>query len=195
MKTYYAFLLTFFASLSTFIGGLILLFNFNLIPSSFLDYKFIPKIIYKLIFINIGVLISILFDSINKEGESLENLGLLTLFVIILHNVLEGIITINLGIKLFLGIFLHNIPEGLILATLIFNKNKKIGITLLITLLSGFQELFGSLLAYFVLMPYMNSFVISMFYSIVAGIMLYLSFKSTIEYIKLKQSDVKCIED
>lgn len=190
MNIYYAFLLTTVASFSTIIGGLfkfskknekkiiilsafimIYLSIFELIPSSYnlLKISFYLKgnILIILTSLNIGLIFS---KYISKKTKN--NIGLLAMIALIVHNILEGIITfttisydLTLGFKLFLGIFIHNIPEGIILST----TNKK---GLVIT---GFSELLGALISYLFLTEFMNSMVIGILYSIVSGIMLYLS--------------------
>ena len=88
-----------------------------------------------------GILSGILFSSIiaqkiekrAKNGIKLYKIGIISMIIIILHNIPEGIITfitsssnINLGLKLSIAIALHNIPEGISISIPIYYSTKKL---------------------------------------------------------------------
>ena len=169
-------------SLSFSAGSMITLSIFSLIPESFSS---INNIIWVLLFMNIGVIISRFLDNfISKQtANSLYNVGITSLIALILHNIPEGIITfissdsnLSLGITLAFGIALHNIPEGLSIAIPIYhstNNHKKVFILVLISALS---ELIGGILAALFFKDIITPLYLGIIYGITAGIMLEISF-------------------
>lgn len=169
-------------SLSFSAGSMITLSIFSLIPESFSSIK---NIIWVLIFMNIGVIISGFIDNlISKETtNSLYKVGITSLIALILHNIPEGVITfisssadLGLGITLAFGILLHNIPEGLTIAIPIYhstNNHKKVFILVLISALS---ELVGGIVASLFLKDIITPLYLGIIYGITAGIMLEISF-------------------
>ena len=160
----------------------------SLIPESFnyleRNLSFITIIII-LIWINIGIIISLFIDKkLEKkiDNSSLYKLGILSIIALVLHNIPEGITTylttsnnIKLGISLSLAIALHNIPEGIAIAIPIYystNSRKK---AFIYTLISGFSEFLGAILAHIFLKDIINNFLLSIILSITAGIMIHLS--------------------
>jgi len=100
----------------------------DLVPNSFLLIIKQYNLIYALFLIIMGFLIGVIISSVidkkvekkSKNGLKLYKLGIITMFVIMMHNIPEGIATfitttnnINLGIMLTTAIALHNIPEGI----------------------------------------------------------------------------------
>lgn len=99
----------------------------DLIPNSFLLIIENYNLIYSLFLIILGFIIGIILSSIvdkkvekkSKEDLKLYKLGIITMLVIMMHNIPEGIATFitttknfGLGIMLTIAIALHNIPEG-----------------------------------------------------------------------------------
>ncbi len=173
----------------------------DLIPSSFLylnNYQFFFKILLILFFFIFGLFLSyyigIKFDS--KTSNSLEKIGLISMFAIILHNIPEGIITfmisgqdLNLGIKLALAISMHNIPEGISIAIPIFYATKKKLKTFFYVLISGFSEILGAFLTYFFLSKFINNLIIGLIFSLIAGIMVSISLTKLLpEIFKYKEN-------
>jgi len=104
------------------------------------------------------------------------------MIALMLHNLPEGIATfmssykdINLGFKLGFAIMLHNIPEGISIAVPIYYASKSRGEAIKKTLLSGFAEPIGALLAFIFLHKYVTYKLISFILILVAGIMITLS--------------------
>ena len=168
-------------SLSFSAGSMITLSIFSLIPEAFSSIK---NIIWVLIFMNIGVIISRFIDKLISKGttNSLYKVGITSLIALILHNIPEGVITfisssadLGLGITLAFGILLHNIPEGLTIAIPIYhstNNHKKVFILVLISALS---ELFGGIVASLFLKDIITPLYLGIIYGITAGIMLEIS--------------------
>lgn len=214
-STLYAFILSFLAGLSTLIGALVIFFDrqknnkiivvslsfaagvmitvslSDLLPNCYnmilTSGNFFPKLILTLIFMVIGIIISMLIDkylpSDNKcDKTGLYKIGIISMVAIIMHNIPEGIATfitstnnIKLGITLTIAIALHNIPEGISIAVPIYhstnNKIKALGYALI----SGMSEVIGSILAYLFLSPFINDHIMAALYAIIAGIMIHIS--------------------
>lgn len=212
----YAFLLSTLAGLSTLLGFMPLLFNLknerniilaslsfasgvmicvsftDLIPESFslltTIFKGFPALLFLLIFISLGVIISMLIDKFlpdnNQEvnNKKLYRLGLVSMLAIIMHNIPEGIATFlssstnqSLGLSLALAISFHNIPEGISIAIPIYFSTKSKLKAFLYTLVSGLSEPLGALLAYFFLANIINNFIMSIILALIAGIMIHIS--------------------
>jgi len=125
------------------------------------------------------------------EGENshgnIYRLGMMSMLAIAVHNFPEGIATFmagmsnpSIGLTIAVAIALHNIPEGISVAMPIYfaTGNKKRAF--LYTLLSGISEPVGALLAYSVLQPFISNTLLGVLFSIVAGIMLYISIEELI---------------
>lgn len=114
--------------------------------------------------------------------EDLHRTGIMSALAIGIHNFPEGMATFmsalvdpSLGLSIAIAIAIHNIPEGIAVAVPIYyssgNKKKAIGISLL----SGLAEPIGALVAALLLMPFLNDGVFGIIFSLVAGIMVYIS--------------------
>lgn len=216
-STLYAFTLSFLAGISTVIGALIIFLDKNknekivigslsfaagvmicvsltdLLPSSYSlilnGAKAFPKVMLTLIFMVIGIIISMLIDkylpdqaSDRKGGKSLYKIGIISMVAIILHNIPEGIATfitssnnIKLGITLTVAIALHNIPEGISIAIPIYHSTGNKLKAFLYALISGMSEVLGAILAYLILAPFVNDHIMAALYAIIAGIMIHIS--------------------
>lgn len=223
MNTFYAFLITTFAGLSTLIGVIPIYFKIkgevllkislviasitmvyvsmaDLLPNALtllrmdLNTK-IAFILVAALFI-IGAYISKYIDNETKiENNNLYRVGIITMIGITLHNILEGIATyitstnsIKLGLKLATAITIHNIPEGLSIALPIFYSTKRRGLALFYTFISGFSEFIGALLSYLFLSRFINSTILGLLYSLIAGIMTYIAFYELIPIVFKKNT-------
>ena len=148
------------------------------------DYFYLfPCVLISLIIILLGILFSFLLEKlIPSDTDSLYKLGIISMFAIIIHNIPEGIATfistsndISMGIRISIAIALHNIPEGISIALPIYYSTKNKSKALLYTFISGISEPFGALLAYLFLMPFINNLMLGIIFSIICGIMLYIS--------------------
>ena len=211
MNTNIAFLLSIIAGFSTMIGAFIIFLSkkkclnfliggisfassvmlfislFDLIPESisFLKENFytFPSVIICLVFISIGVCISIIIDKLfpnTFDEKALYKLGLITMIGIMLHNIPEGIATfittsknINLGIAITIAITMHNIPEGISIALPIYYYTRSYKKAFIYTFVCALSEPLGALLAYLFLKP--TFLTLGMVYAIIAGIMIHIS--------------------
>lgn len=112
----------------------------------------------------------------------LRRIGLLCALAIAIHNFPEGIATFmstllepKLGISIALAVALHNIPEGISVAAPIYHCTGSKRQAMLYTIISGLAEPLGALLVYLFLMPFINATVLGVVFTIVAGIMIYIS--------------------
>ncbi len=176
----------------------------SLIPEAFVLFESIfnitPLILICLIFIVLGILFSSLIDSKVEEcftKNKLYKLGIISVIVLMLHNIPEGITTFistnqntSLGLSLSLAIALHNIPEGISIAVPIYFSTHNRKKAFLYTLISGFSEFFGAILAYLFIARYVNNFILGIILSMTAGIMLHISIyellPNSLEYKKNK---------
>ena len=105
-------------------------------------------------------------EDVFKNGQKdpkLVRMGLFTALAIAIHNFPEGIATFMAGlsdpsiaIPIAVAIAIHNIPEGIAVSVPISygTGSKKRGFYL--SFLSGLAEPVGALMAYFILMPFLN---------------------------------------
>lgn len=147
-------------------------------------------ITFSLLFMFIGGIFAFLIDKLipsdnmsNDNNKSLFRVGLVSTVALMIHNFPEGIATFvsgyhntSLGISIALAISLHNIPEGIAIALPIYYSTRSKIKAFKFTLLSGLAEPLGAFLAFLFLRPYINENVLSIIFSIVAGIMIYISF-------------------
>ena len=168
-------------------GVMITISLIDLIPNSLdliiKNYKFIRAIFLVLIGFLIGIIISSIIDlkvgEVSKKENKLYKLGIITMLVIMMHNIPEGIATfitttndIKLGIVLTIAIALHNIPEGISISIPIYySTNNKIK-AFFYTFVSGMSELFGAIIAYLFLAKFINNTILGILYSIIAGMMI-----------------------
>ena len=208
----YSFLITTLAGLSTMIGSIIIFYKkktnniitaslafasgvmmcvsiTDLVPESINllneNFYIIPTILISLIFIVIGIILSMTIDKYlpeNKNNGSLYRVGIISMLAIILHNVPEGIATfmasntnLSLGISLAIAIALHNIPEGISISVPIYYATNSRLKALGYTFLSGMSELVGAIITYLFLSKLINPIFMGMLFSIIAGIMMHIS--------------------
>lgn len=162
----------------------------DLIPNSFLLIINNYSKIYTLFLIIIGFLIGIILSSMidqkvdknTKNSTKLYKLGLITMLVIMMHNIPEGIATYitttqntKLGLILTIAIALHNIPEGISISIPIFYSTKSKSKAFLYTLISGISEPIGALISYLFLSKFVNDTILGIIYSVIAGMMINIS--------------------
>ena len=168
-------------------GIMITISIIDLIPNSFLLLIKSYNNIYTLFFVLIGLFSGIFISSIidkkiekkSKNGLKLYKLGIISMFVIILHNIPEGIVTFitssnntKLGLTLTIAIALHNIPEGISISIPIYySTNSKLK-SFIYTFISGMSEPLGAVIAYLVLSKYINNLFLGIIYSFIAGMMI-----------------------
>lgn len=162
----------------------------DLIPNSFLLIIKNNSLLHTLIFIIIGFIIGILFsgmidnkvDSSSKNSSKLYKLGLISMLIIMMHNIPEGIATYitttqntKLGLILAIAIALHNIPEGISISIPIYYSTQSKSKAFLYTFISGLSEPLGALISYLFLSRFVNDNILGIIYSIIAGMMINIS--------------------
>lgn len=166
----------------------------DLIPESILllreNLSAISTILISLLGIILGVVISMLIDYYlpdrpinNTKDKSLFKVGIISMIAIILHNIPEGIATfvatnsdVSLGVSLAIAIAMHNIPEGISVSVPIYHSTGSKSKSLLYTFISALSEPFGALITFLFLKNFMNDLILGMLFSVIAGIMIQISF-------------------
>ncbi len=118
----------------------------------------------------------------NSSEKKLMRTGLLVALAITIHNFPEGIATFvsamhskRLAIPIAVAIALHNIPEGIAVSVPIFHATGDRKKAFCYSFLSGLAEPVGAVLAYLILMPFINGAVFGIIFAGVAGIMVFIS--------------------
>ncbi|MEO4054958.1 zinc transporter ZupT [Solibacillus sp. CAU 1738] len=116
------------------------------------------------------------------EADKLMKMGTFTALAIAIHNFPEGIATFmsalqdpNLGIAIAIAVAIHNIPEGIAVAVPIFYATGVRMKAFKLSLLSGLAEPVGALVAFLILMPFLNDIMFGVVFAGVAGIMVFIS--------------------
>ncbi len=161
----------------------------DLVPESYgmlsKEFVWFPCILIILICMNIGIIFSFLIDKYlpdDMSGNGLYRVGIFSMIAIILHNIPEGMATfmagntdIHLGIALTFAIALHNIPEGISISIPIFYATGSRKKAFLYTFISGLSELFGAVITYLFLKPFITDRIMGYLFAFIAGIMLHIS--------------------
>ena len=108
--------------------------------------------------------------------------GMLTALAIAIHNFPEGMATFiasmqqpSLGLVIAIAIAIHNIPEGISVAVPVYCATGSRRKALLWSLVSGIAEPLGAIVAYLILVPFLNDTVFGMLFAAIAGIMVFIS--------------------
>lgn len=180
----------------------------DLIPESYSllinNHNKFETILLILIFINIGVIISMIIDKFLPSNNELYRVGIVNMLAIILHNIPEGIATfitssnnITLGITLTIAIAAHNIPEGIGIALPIYYSTNNKYKALLYTFISGISEFLGAIIAFIFLKDIINLNNLGFLFSIIAGIMIHIAIyeliPTSLRYKKYKKSIIAFI--
>ena len=117
-----------------------------------------------------------------KEDATLKRTGLFSALAIAIHNFPEGMATFistlgnpQLGVTIAIAIAIHNIPEGISVAIPVYyatNDKKK---AIVLAFLSGIAEPVGAMIGGLVLLPFLNNTIMGIVFSMIAGIMVYIS--------------------
>lgn len=177
------------ASCSFASGVMICISIIDLIPESisYLNKYFNSYLVILLcfIFIIIGIVLSMILDNYIdnvNNNNSLFKVGILSMIVIVLHNIPEGIVTyivsnknIMLGLSICIAIALHNIPEGISIAIPIYYSSNSKFKAILYTLIASLSEPFGAILTKLFLDRYINDLGLGLLFAFIAGIMIQIS--------------------
>lgn len=172
----------------SFAGGVMIMLSIiDLLPSSVsnlrVENSYYKSIIFSFLFFWIGFFGCHILEKIVHKKEGLYKTGIISMLGIIIHNVPEGIATyvlssidLKLGILLAIAIILHNIPEGIGISIPIYHSTKNKKKAFIYTLISGFSEPMGALLAMLILYKFINNTIIGILFSIIAGLMIYIGY-------------------
>ena len=149
-------------------------------------YRDFWVIVIVFIFMVIGILVTLLLDkkiNVSMDNNSLYRVGIISMLVIILHNIPEGIATFistgidtSLGVSLTLAISIHNIPEGISIAVPIYYSTNSKWKAFIYTFISALSEPLGAILAYLFLTKFITDSILGVLFSFIAGVMIYISF-------------------
>jgi len=122
-------------------------------------------------------------SEVSPAGKKrLMRIGMLTATALALHNFPEGIATfvsalesVSLGFTIAIAIALHNIPEGIAVSMPVYYATGSRSKAFWYSFISGVVEPLGAILAYFILMPFLNEMMIAILLSGVAGIMVFIA--------------------
>lgn len=116
------------------------------------------------------------------EDNGLLKMGVFTALAIAIHNFPEGIATFTstlqdpaLGIAITVAIAIHNIPEGIAVSVPIYYATGDKKKAFRLSFLSGLSEPVGALVAFLILMPFLNDVLFGIIFAAVAGIMVFIS--------------------
>jgi ZIP family zinc transporter len=117
-----------------------------------------------------------------KQDHTLMRMGLFSALAIAIHNFPEGLATFiaalespTLGISIAIAIAIHNIPEGIAVSVPIYHATKSRKKAFLYTFLSGLSEPIGAIIGFFLLYTFLSESLFGFVFSMVAGIMVYIS--------------------
>jgi zinc transporter, ZIP family len=116
------------------------------------------------------------------KDPALMKMGTFTALAIAIHNFPEGIATFTsaiqdpaLGIAITVAIAIHNIPEGIAVSVPVYFATGSKKKAFKLSFLSGLSEPIGALVAYLILMPFLNDIMFGIIFAAVAGIMVFIS--------------------
>lgn len=185
-------------SLSFASGVMLTLSLVDLIPTSINYLKMDNRsLLYTLLFFFIGIILCLIINTKIKDNDVLYKTGIISMIGIMIHNIPEGIVTyilstvdMKLGLIFAIAIILHNIPEGISISVPIYYSKKSKKKAFLYTMLSGLSEPLGALLSMIFLYKYISNFLIAILFSLIAGLMSYISIfelmKTSFKYDKNK---------
>lgn len=185
-------------SLSFASGVMLTLSLVDLIPTS-INYLRMDNrsLLYAVLFFFVGIILCLIINTKIKDNDVLYKTGILSMIGIMIHNIPEGIVTyilstvdMKLGLIFAIAIILHNIPEGISISVPIYYSKKSKKKAFLYTMISGLSEPLGALLSMIFLYKYISNFLIAILFSLIAGLMSYISIfelmKTSFKYDKNK---------
>ena len=124
-----------------------------------------------------------------KEDENaiisigkIKKAGILTAIVVAIHNLPEGLATffltsenVMLGIGIVIAIAIHNIPEGMAISIPVYQATHSKRKAFLYSFLSGMAEPIGGVVGFIIIKTLFPTMCIGILFSLVAGIMTYIS--------------------
>lgn len=117
-----------------------------------------------------------------ENGEHLSKLGLMSAVAIAIHNLPEGLAIFTAGLKdisvsvpIAAAVILHNIPLSIAISVPIYYSTGSKKKAFLYSLFVGFCQPLGAIIGYLILSNFFNDLVFGILFSIVAGIMIFVS--------------------
>ncbi len=121
-------------------------------------------------------------EAMVSGDPKLMRLGMMTALAIAIHNFPEGMATFTsalidpgLGIAIAIAVAIHNIPEGIAVSIPVYYATGNRKKAFWLSLSSGLSEPVGALMVWLVLMPFMSPAVMGVIFSVIAGIMVFIS--------------------
>lgn len=118
----------------------------------------------------------------SQNKQRMRRVGLLAALVIGIHNFPEGLATFTaalnepaLGIAIAVAIAIHNIPEGIAVAVPVYYATNSRRKAFWLSFSSGLAEPVGAIIGFALLMPFMNPLTFGLLFSVIAGIMVFIS--------------------
>ncbi len=119
---------------------------------------------------------------ITENDHKMNKAGIFTAMAICLHRFPEGLTmflvastNLKLGIPLAIALAIHNMPEGIAISLPIYHATGKKRIAMLFTFLASLAGPIGALIGFGLIQLFMPQMAIGVLFSIVAGIMVYIS--------------------
>lgn len=175
-------------SLSFAMGVMILISIKELIPIPLKNILLAYSFPFNLLITLIGPYFALkMIDLTNKNiktNNSLFKVGILSMIILMLHNIPEGIVTFlsslanqKLGFKLTLAIMAHNIPEGICICVPIYYATKRRGVAFFYTFIAAIAEPVGALLVYLIFRQYLNINILNILLYLIGSLMILISIK------------------
>jgi ZIP family zinc transporter len=126
-------------------------------------------------------------DHLHSEGHNhddahLSKLGLMSAVAIAIHNLPEGLAIFTAGLKdisvaipIAAAVVLHNIPLSIAISVPIYHSTGSKNKAFIYSLLVGLCQPLGAIIGYMVLSQFFNDMVFGILFSVVAGIMIFVS--------------------
>ncbi len=118
-----------------------------------------------------------------EKARALKRTGMFTALAVAIHNFPEGFATFSvalidpaLGIPIAIAIAIHNIPEGVAVALPIYHGTGSRRKGFWYSLFSGLAEPLGAVVGFMLLASFLDENSLGLIFSLVAGIMVYISF-------------------
>lgn len=121
-------------------------------------------------------------DQDEENNSHLTKLGLMSAIAIAIHNIPEGLALFTAGLKditlaypIAAAVIIHNIPLSIAISVPLYYSTGSKKKAFLYTLLVGLCQPIGAILGYVLLSNFFNDLVFGILFSVVAGIMIFVS--------------------
>ena len=121
-------------------------------------------------------------DHHDENNSHLTKLGLMSAIAIAIHNIPEGLALFTSGLKditlaypIAAAVIIHNIPLSIAISVPLYYSTGSKKKAFIYTLLVGLCQPIGAILGYVLLSNFLNDLVFGILFSVVAGIMIFVS--------------------